>query len=419
MKTWQKYIITIVPLLIVGSILYYFSDIVTYIILAWVVSMIGAPIYRLFHRFVKSGIAAGLTLVVLTLALTIMLRLFLPPLFDQARRLAGVDYENIIVGLQEPIKDLQKWLGDKGFFSQLVEDKTKHKHDIDGSHYLKTEIIRLDSLVYEKKDSLQRPINLIVNVTNDNLHKDGGHDPPSSNYFEGLRSNIFEMFNPSKIQEMLTSLFTFFGGFVITILSVFFIAFFFLKEQGLFTKIVSIPVDDKYEAKVEHAIEESSTLLIRYFVGLVLQVIIITLVTSIILKVLGFKSALLMAFSFAILNLIPYLGPLLGNFVGVLIVISSNLEVDFYTMMLPKIIKAIIVFAVVQLLDNFLLQPNIFSKSVKAHPLEIFIIVLMGAKLGGVVGMVLAIPAYTIIRVLAKVFLSEFQVVKRITRNMT
>ena len=64
------------------------------------------------------------------------------------------------------------------------------------------------------------------------------------------------------------------------------------------------------------------------------------------------------------------------------------------------------------------LQPNIFSKSVKAHPLEIFIVVLMGAKIGGVTGMILAIPGYTVIRVLAKVFLSEFKVVQRITKGL-
>jgi len=92
--------------------------------------------------------------------------------------------------------------------------------------------------------------------------------------------------------------------------------------------------------------------------------------------------------------------------------------VGFYDVMLPKIIKTVIVFAVLQLLDNFLVQPNIFSRSVKAHPLEIFLGVLMGAKIGGVAGMVLAIPAYTVLRVLAKVFLSEFEVVKRLTAGM-
>jgi len=419
MKTWQKYAITIIPLIIGISLLMYFSDIVSYIILAWVVSMVGAPVYRLFNRFVKSGLAAGLTLVVMTLGLLILLRIFIPPLFDQARKLAGIDYEKIVVGLEEPINDAKLWMGDKGFFSHPGVDSTEHRHDSDGNHLLKTEIIRLDSLVYENVDSTRRPINLVVNIVNEDPHKHSEKEQVSTNYFEGLRSNIFEMFNPSKIQGILTSLFSFFGGFVITVLSVFFIAFFFLKEQGLFTKIAAMPFSDELESKVGHAIEESSTLLIRYFVGLLMQVIIITAVTTIILSLLGFKSALLMAFSFAVLNLIPYLGPILGNFVGVLIVISSNLDVGFYDVMMPKIIKAVIVFGVLQILDNFLLQPNIFSKSVKAHPLEIFIVVLMGAKLGGVVGMVLAIPSYTVIRVLAKVFFSEFQVVKRITRNMS
>ena len=76
------------------------------------------------------------------------------------------------------------------------------------------------------------------------------------------------------------------------------------------------------------------------------------------------------------------------------------------------------VFAFMQLIDNILLQPNIFSKSVKAHPLEIFIVVMMGAKIGGIAGMVLAIPFYTAFRVIGKVFLSEFKVIQKLTRNM-
>jgi predicted PurR-regulated permease PerM len=177
-------------------------------------------------------------------------------------------------------------------------------------------------------------------------------------------------------------------------------------------------VPDNKGTKVNHAIEQSSDLLIRYFLGLVSQVLIIAIVTTIVLKLFGFKSALLMAICFAIFNLIPYLGPILGNFIGVLIVISSNLELDFYSAMLPKIVTAILVFAVIQMLDNFVLQPKIFSKSVKAHPLEIFLIVLVGAKMGGVMGMVLAIPAYTVLRVLLKVFFSEFQVVKKLTASI-
>jgi predicted PurR-regulated permease PerM len=53
----------------------------------------------------------------------------------------------------------------------------------------------------------------------------------------------------------------------------------------------------------------------------------------------------------------------------------------------------------VQITDNIVLQPLIFSKSVKAHPLEIFVIIFAGASLAGVLGMIAAIPVYTIIRV--------------------
>ena len=71
------------------------------------------------------------------------------------------------------------------------------------------------------------------------------------------------------------------------------------------------------------------------------------------------------------------------------------------------------------MLDNFLLQPWIFSNSVMAHPLEIFIIILMGAQLNGIIGMVLAIPVYTVLRVIARVFLSEFRIVKKMTDRMS
>ena len=417
-KTWQKYIIAIVPILIVGAILAYFSDIVMYIIMAWVVSMIGAPLYRFFNKFMKDSLSAGLTLFVFTLFILLLLRLFIPPLVTQAKNLAGIDYHRLVDGLDEPIGDLRSWVADMGMLpdnNAVLDENYGHQPD----EIIKTQLINVDSLLMAQGDSITKTnINLLVNIDNTAHLLSHENKSTSSGYFGDLRESIFEMFNPSRIQKLLSSFVGFFGSIMIAILSVFFIAFFFLKEGSLFTKMVSSLAKRKDEGKVKHAIEESSALLIRYFVGLVIQVVIITFITSIILKLFGLKSAMLMAFCFAIFNLIPYIGPLIGNFMGVLIVISSNLEVDFYDIMLPKIITTVIVFMIIQLLDNFLLQPNIFSKSVKAHPLEIFIVVLMGAKLGGVLGMVLAIPAYTVIRVLLKVFFSEFEVVKRLTSDL-
>ncbi len=424
-KTWQKYTISILPLLIVGAILFYFSEIVGYIILGWVVSMIGAPLNRFFNKFLNDGLSAGLTLFVFGILLLLMLRIFIPPLVSQAKNLAGIDYNKVIDGLQEPLADVKQWFSDKGI---LHIDDINHisniEEDVSSDYY--TQLVNVDSILHVNNlgDTIStQQINLLIHF--DNPDKLNGSTADEGTYFEGLRSNIFEMFNPSQISKLLSSLVGFFGGFVITILSVFFIAFFFLKEHGLFTKMVAFLVPNNQESQVSHAISESTTLLIRYFVGLTIQVIVITVVASIVLKLFGYKSAMLIAFCFAIFNLIPYIGPLLGNFFGVLIVLSSNINVessgmpiDFYNVLLPDMIKLIIILGVLQLIDNFLLQPNIFSKSVKAHPLEIFIVVLMGAKIGGVGGMVLAIPAYTVLRVLLKVFFSEFDVVKRLTSDL-
>jgi len=424
-KTWQKYAITIVPLIIIGAILMYFSEIVGYIIMAWVVSMIGAPLYRLLNRFLSNGLSAGLTLLVFSLVTLLMLRIFIPPLISQAKNLAGIDYHKIMEGLEEPITDTKKWFVDNGILEDDSIDLMTTGEDSQEDDYY-TKVIDIDSILSINQigdTTLSQNINLLVHIDHPDNNKMVAEDEVG--YFEGLRSNLFEIFNPSQIPKLLGSLVGFFGGIVISILSVFFISFFFLKEQGLFTKMVSYLVPNRQEDKVSHAISDSTTLLIRYFVGLAVQVIVITIVASIVLKLFGFQSALLIAFCFAVFNLIPYIGPLLGNFVGVLIVISSSLNaetagmpVDFYAVMLPDIIKVIVILTVLQLLDNFLLQPNIFSKSVKAHPLEIFIVVLMGAKIAGVAGMVLAIPAYTVLRVLLKVFFSEFDVVRRFTSDI-
>lgn len=424
-KTWQKYTISILPLLIVGAILFYFSEIVSYIILAWVVSMIGAPLNKFLNKFLGDGLSAGLTLLVFGILLLLLLRIFIPPLISQAKNLAGIDYNKVLEGLEEPLSDVKQWFNDKGIINAEDLDHISSIGDPVTPQYY-TELVNVDSILHINNlgDTLStQQINLLIQI--DNPDKTDGEDQPNGNYFEGMRSNIFEMFNPSQISKLLGSLVGFFGGFVVTILSVFFIAFFFLKEQGLFTKMVSFLVPNNQESQVSHAISESTTLLIRYFVGLTIQVLVITIVASIVLKLFGYKSAMLIAFCFAVFNLIPYIGPLLGNFFGVLIVLSSNVNiettgipVDFYNILLPNMIKLIVILGILQLIDNFLLQPNIFSKSVKAHPLEIFIVVLMGAKIGGVAGMVLAIPAYTVLRVLLKVFFSEFDVVKRFTSDL-
>ncbi|MEO1653770.1 MAG: AI-2E family transporter, partial [Bacteroidota bacterium] len=130
-----------------------------------------------------------------------------------------------------------------------------------------------------------------------------------------------------------------------------------------------------------------------------LQIFILFTIVAFGLTLLGVKYALTIAAFAAFINLIPYLGPFLGLVFGVFVVLSTGHPLLSFNEHLLLIVQMLPVFATAQLMDNLLLQPIIFSKSVKAHPLEIFIIIFVGASLADMLGMIAAIPVYTVLRV--------------------
>ena len=75
--------------------------------------------------------------------------------------------------------------------------------------------------------------------------------------------------------------------------------------------------------------------------------------------------------------IVPYIGVIIGGAIGLMILLTGVLSVNPSTDIVPVILEFVGTFAVVKLIDDFLLQPTIYSKSVKAHPLEIFLIILM------------------------------------------
>ena len=420
-STYRRYIVALVPIAIFGLIAYYFSDILTYVILAWVLSMIGAPINGTFKKYLGKNISAALTLISFTILLSVILWVFIPPILTQARNFANIDYNQLIISLEEPVNDWKKWLVEKGLMADSPSptqlDSIRQAQE-QNDHF---EVIELDSILNSRGDTTSTGITLVINIHDHSVQQidpNGTEPEMTGSFFDQVKLNLLKFFDPSRIPQLFTSVVGFFGNLLIAILSIFFIAFFFIKEQGLFSQIVKALVPNEHEDHSVKAIDESSDLLIRYFVGIAIQITIITIFISGVLTLLDFKNALLIGFFAAIMNVIPYIGPILGASFGVIIAVSSNLGVPFYSELLPKILQLVAVFATMQLMDNFILQPNIFSKSVKAHPLEIFIVVLVGAKLGGILGMVVAIPIYTILRVIGKVFLSEFKIVQRITSNL-
>jgi len=424
----SRYLWAILPLLVVGWILYQFSDIVTYVLVGWVISMIGAPVVVFLRKYLGKNLAAGITLAGFVLIFVLLAAIFIPPISKQAKQLAGIDYTQLIENLEEPIGQLEQWATEKGFNTSLEEEvQAAPQSEEDFVH---TQVVDIDSLLSQKyiSDSTARNenITLLIKIDGSQLHDSGNEtEVERLTFFEQAKGNLYEFLNPSVIPQLFKSVVGTLGNFLIGLMSVLFISFFFLKEQGLFNTVLAGVVPDKHEKKVMQAIGESSTMLIRYFIGVLAQVTTITIFVTILLSILGVKNALLIGFFAALMNIIPYVGPIIGAMFAAVITISSNIGMPFYPVegmdqpsLMYLLIKVFIAFGVMQLLDNFILQPNIFSKSVKAHPLEIFIVVLAGANIGGIGGMVLAIPAYTVVRVIAKVFLSEFKVVQSLTKGL-
>lgn len=439
LKQYQQYIVAIVPILLLGIVAYYFIDIVTYVVLAWILSMIGAPLHNRLKKLIGNSGGAIVTLLSFSVITFVLFWLFIPPVIQQARNFANIDYEQVATSLEEPINDWNEWLVNKGILEESNVSSEMDELNQEKAEKSTIEIVQLDSII-NSQDSITENITILVQVNHPSPQEQAIEKenlPLAQTYLERVKGNVLNFLNPTRISNILSTIFGALGNTLIGVMSVFFITFFFLKEQGLFSSIIKSISPNKQEDKWVGAIDESANLLKRYFIGVVLQVMIIAIFVSLTLSVLGFKNALLIGFFAALMNVIPYLGPLLGAAFAVIITITSSLDNsdsdllkdlsndvvnnsdgNFYDVLLPKIGILLLVFGAMQLLDNFVLQPNIFSKSVKAHPLEIFIVILIGAKMGGILGMIIAIPLYTILRVLAKVFLSEFKIVQRITQRL-
>lgn len=246
-------------------------------------------------------------------------------------------------------------------------------------------------------------------------------------YFEIKNFNIqqsFENYNLlskidySIIPNFLNSVISSLGSFSIGLFSVLFISFFFLKDSQLFENGVLIFIPESKESRLTKSFHKIKDLLSRYFVGLIFQILILFTIYTLGLLIVGVENAVVIAFLCALLNLIPYVGPMVGGFLMLTLTMTSALGNEFSDVIFSKIIWVLAVFIFGQLVDNFFSQPFIFSKSVKSHPLEIFLIILIAGLLFGIVGLIVAVPAYTAIKVILKEFLSENQIVKKLTKGL-
>ncbi|WP_222937274.1 AI-2E family transporter [Cytophaga sp. FL35] len=347
----------------VALVLYFLwqiQSVIAYLAIAAVIALIGRPIVLFLRRKLKlpNTLAVILTMIFMVAILAGIISLFVPLISEQGKNLALLDIDKLQGNINTLYKEITEFIG----ASPEVVGEILQESELE-----KTLVDRLD-------------IGFIPNFLN--------------SFLNVLSSASIGLF------------------------SVLFISFFFLKDSNLFQRGILAFVPQNKETRTVNSIDKINNLLSRYFVGLLLQIFILFVIYTITLLIVGIENAIVIAFLCALFNIIPYVGPIIGGAIMIVLTMTSNLGMDFSTVILPKTGYVLIGLVVGQLVDNFFSQPFIFSNSVKSHPLEIFLIIIIAGLLFGVVGMIIAVPGYTAIKVILKEFLAENKLVKSLTKTL-
>ena len=368
MKATLRNILIFFGILLLLACVWFFRNIVVYILVSGVFSIMGRPLVELFCKIrIKSwsfprSLSALLTLATIWGFIILFFVIFVPLVTRQINYFSTIDSEKIVQIVAGPIN---------------------------------------------KVENLVRAIN-----------KDIPHNITIQDY---IVKKVADILNINMIQNFIGSLIGILGNVIIAIFSITFITFFFLKDQRLFYESILMWVPDKYVENVTRALNSIKNLLTRYFIGIVIQSTCIMILVTIGMTIAGidFQQALVMGLIIGILNVIPYAGPWIGLAIAITMGVASHINQDITTVVVPLVTYMIIVEVITHLIDNIIFQPVIFSNSVRAHPLEVFIVVLAAGFAAGIPGMILGIPAYTVLRVLAREFFYNFKAVQKITSGLS
>ncbi|HEY1039408.1 MAG TPA: AI-2E family transporter, partial [Bacteroidia bacterium] len=227
-----------------------------------------------------------------------------------------------------------------------------------------------------------------------------------------------EALNFKNVSTLLNGFVSTTGTMIGGTLAVLFITFFLLKEDKMVFRSLLLITPSNYEEEIKDIVRTTQVLLSKYFVGLLIDMLIVTAIVTLCMYLLGIQNAVLIGVFTGLMNIIPYVGPLISFIFAVTLGVTGCIEYGQINAVGDVITKIFFVLLGVNMLDGFLIQPFIFSNSVKAHPLEIFLVILMAASVAGIWGMVVAIPTYTLLRIIAKEFLVNFKFFKKITENI-
>lgn len=350
--------------LVVAFLIWEFSSIVFYLIVAIILSLIGKPLVRKINT-IRIGrfhppkwLSAFLALLTIVFCIGMFLSIFVPLIGRQAAIISEIDFDKLSQSVEDPLQKLEEYL---------------HNYGILGKEETVNQVLEIQ-------------IRSILNLTT----------------FSSALGSVMDLT----------------GTIFIAVFSIIFLTFFFLKDTFILDELIENLTPIQYQNEVNHILKQSKRLLGRYFMGLLIEITAMITLLTIGLTFFGVENAVLIGFFGGLMNIIPYLGPVIGAMIGVILAISTILSTGVYSEIVSITIIILSVFSMAKLIDDFILQPLIYSNSVKAHPVEIFLIILIAGTLAGITGMILAIPTYTVLRIIAKEFLSQLSVVQKLTKNI-
>lgn len=361
-RIWVRRIVGIVGAIMLLAAVWRFRTLVGYMLISVALSFVGRPVVKALHRIrvagkpIPTSIGAAVALLLFVTTLGAFVQLFAPLAIDQANAIRQLNPDDI-----------------RGAFAAMSEwlDNDLGGVDFSGDEQANSEFLLKKAQGLVQIDGVGSLFGGIV----------------------GLVGNLF-----------------------IAAFSILFMTFFFLRDGALYRKIIFSLTPDQHMVRMESILSKTTQLLTRYFGGLIIQVIIITTVVSLGTAMAGAEHAFLIGLMAGVFNLVPYIGPIAGTSIGLLLIASTHVGA---TDALPGVVGwSAAAFLAAQLIDNFFTQPVVFSSRVNAHPLEIFIVISIAGSAAGPAGMVLAIPAYTLFRIVAAETLSGFKVVDQLTASL-
>lgn len=334
---------------------WYFTDIFVYIFVAFILSIMGDPLMKLLQKIRFKGwalpqsVAAAISLVVIFTVLGGATYLIIPLVYREIQQLGGIDTTYIVEGLQATFIQIETFLA---------------------QHHILPHGVSLSKVLVSQVSSLLSDINF---------------------------SSIF-----GNVVDIVKGLFVF-------IFSVTFMTFFALKDHHIFWKMLKKMIPTSLRDNFDNILVATKSQLVRYFIGVFLEMVVIGVLDGFICYLFGIPNALLIGFMAGLLNIIPYVGPLIAAAIGMIVGVTSSLALGMPLSGISVVVAKVLgTFLVVKLIDDFVLQPLIYGKSVSAHPLEIFIVILVAGKVGGIWGMMFAVPAYTLVRIIVKEFFGHY-----------